>query len=284
MHQAQSRQAVTDVQGRFLRPVSPGLGWYGIPNGPSWQGNSSLWSRWHAIGSTILSQAITRAYEAIQSGILSGRFRPGMRLVERDLAADLGISRTPVREALRQLEADGFVQHRPNAGVAVSLLTEQSMSDLGDLRAHLASMCGRLAARRLDADGRAAVAERCRAVHVYVGRHAAEDFVVTEAFRLVRDAHALLFDLCGNDWLASAFHRTTFGMVMQASYMDATADEWSAIAGYFRTLPEALASGDEALTASLMEAYFRGARHRLLRAHRRGVTVSGVPAERKGSR
>jgi DNA-binding GntR family transcriptional regulator len=230
---------------------------------------------WHAIWRAPLSQAISRAYEAIQGGILSGRFRPGMRLVERDLAADLGISRTPVREALRQLEADGFVQHRPNAGVAVSLLTEQAMSDLGDLRAHLASMCGRLAAQRLDAGGRLAVAERCRAVRDYVGRHAAEDFVVTEAFRLVRDAHALLFDLCGNDWLATAFHRTTFGMVMQASYMDATPDEWSSIDGYFRMLPEALEAQDPDLTAALMEAYFRGARHRLLRAHRRGLTACG---------
>ena len=199
-----------------------------------------------------------------------------MRLVERELAADLGISRTPVREALRQLESDGFVQHRPNAGVAVSLLTEKAMSDLGDLRAHLASMCGRLAAQRLDMDGRAAVAERCRAVRDYVGRHAAEDFVVANAFRLVRDAHALLFDLCGNDWLAAAFHRTTFGMVMQASYLDATPEEWATIAGYFQALPEALVEGDEALTAALMEAYFRGARYRLLRAHRRGVAASYV--------
>lgn len=199
-----------------------------------------------------------------------------MRLVERDLAADLGISRTPVREALRQLEADGFVQHRPNAGVAVSLLTEQAMSDLGDLRAHLAAMCGRLAAQRLDVESRAAVAERCVAVRDYIGRHAAADFVVAEAFRLVRDAHALLFDLSGNDWLAAAFHRTTFGMVMQATYMDATPDEWSAIAGYFRALPDALESGDEALTSSLMEAYFRGARHRLLRAHRRSLAAPGL--------
>lgn len=218
-----------------------------------------------------MSQAITVAYEAIQEGILSGRFPPGTRLVERDLAKEIGVSRTPVREALRQLEVDGFVQHRHNAGVAVAMLTERAMSDLGDLRAHLAAMAGRLAARRLDTAGRAAMGERCLSVSHYISRHAEPDFEVAQAFRLVREAHALLFDLCGNDWLARAFHRTTFAMVMQASYMDASPAEWGAIAAYFTALPAALEDGDEALTSSLMEAYFRGARQRLIRAHRRGM-------------
>ncbi len=217
-----------------------------------------------------MSQAITTAYEAIQEGILSGRFPPGARLVERDIAGELGISRTPVREALRQLGADGFVQHRPNAGVAVSMLTERAMSDLGDLRAHLAAMAGRLAAKRLDAEGRARIATQYGLVATYVARHAEPDFELRQAFRLVRDAHALVFDLCGNDWLARAFHRTTFAMVMQASYMETTPDEWAAIRHYFVALPAALAEGDEELAAALMEAYFRAARFRLLRAHRRG--------------
>lgn len=145
------------------------------------------------------------------------------------------------------------------------------MSDLGDLRAHLAAMAGRLAARRLDAAGRVAIRSRCEAVSAYLARQAEAGFEVPQAFRLVRDAHALRFDLCDNEWLAAAFHRTTFGMVMQASYMDATPGEWAAIAQYFIALPDALDDGDEALTASLMEAYFRGARQRLIRAHRRGV-------------
>lgn len=221
-----------------------------------------------------MSQAIIRAYQAIQEGILSGRFHPGMRLVERDLATELGISRTPIREALRQLEADGFVQHRPNAGVAVSLLTERAMSDLGDLRAHLAAMCGRLAARRLDATAQAAVAERFAAVCRHIARHAEPGFDIQEAFRLVRDAHALLFDSCGNEWLAQSFHRTTFAMVMQASYMNATPGEWAAMAQYFIALPNALQEGDETLAASLMEAYFRGARQRLLRAFRSGIAAA----------
>jgi DNA-binding GntR family transcriptional regulator len=226
-----------------------------------------------------MSQAITTAYESIHEGILSGRFPPGMRLVERDLARELGISRTPVREALRHLEADGFVQHRPNAGVAVSLLTERAMSDLGDLRAHLAAMAGRLAATRLDAAGQEQVAAACARVADYVGRHAAPEFEVTQAFRLVRDTHALLFDLCGNDWLARAFHRTTFAMVMQASYLDATPGEWVTIAQYFTELPQALKERDEALSASLMEAYFRRARQRLMRAHRRGREAARVAEE-----
>jgi DNA-binding GntR family transcriptional regulator len=230
-----------------------------------------------------MSQAITLAYEAIQEGILTGRFRPGARLRERELAAALGISRTPVREALRQLEADGFVKHRPNAGAAVSLLTERAMADLGDLRAHLASMAGRLAARRLDAGGVAEIAALCGAVVACLGRQGDPGFAVKEAFRLVREAHARLFDLAGNEWLAQAFHRTTFGMVMQATYMEASPAEWAGIAHHFSALPSALAERDEALSAALMEAYFRGAKQRLLRAHRRGLAAEAAraPSARK---
>ncbi|WP_136684337.1 GntR family transcriptional regulator [Falsirhodobacter xinxiangensis] len=65
--------------------------------------------------------ATERVYAHIRDQILAGTLRPGARLGEAGIAADLGVSRTPVREALRKLSADGYTDLRPHAGAAVRL-------------------------------------------------------------------------------------------------------------------------------------------------------------------
>lgn len=61
----------------------------------------------------------TSAYEALQAGILSGRIERGTHLRQEVVAAQWGMSQTPVREAFRRLESDGLVEHAPNRGVIV---------------------------------------------------------------------------------------------------------------------------------------------------------------------
>ena len=58
-------------------------------------------------------------YEALQTGIMSGRIAPGEHLRQEDVAAQWGVSQTPVREAFRRLESEGLVEHAPNRGVIV---------------------------------------------------------------------------------------------------------------------------------------------------------------------
>ncbi len=58
-------------------------------------------------------------YEALQTGILAGRIAPGERLRQEEVAAQWGVSQTPVREAFRRLESEGLVEHAPNRGVIV---------------------------------------------------------------------------------------------------------------------------------------------------------------------
>jgi DNA-binding GntR family transcriptional regulator len=68
-----------------------------------------------------------RAYEQIRRAIVEGRFRPGQRLVEKNLGEEFEVSRTPVREALRELEAEGLVVSLPNKGSAVRPLSAQDL-------------------------------------------------------------------------------------------------------------------------------------------------------------
>ncbi|WP_458691293.1 GntR family transcriptional regulator [Nocardia tengchongensis] len=85
---------------------------------------------------------------AIRDDIIRGAYAPGQRLTEDALAEHYGVSRVPVREALRTLEAEGFASSRPYAGVFVAALTEDEAADLLEIRARLEPLCASRAAVR----------------------------------------------------------------------------------------------------------------------------------------
>ncbi len=87
------------------------------------------------------------AYARLLEDIRSGQLLPGTRLRETDLADRLGLSRTPVREAIRMLEADGLVVHLPRQGATVRSLGYAEVVELYEMRAVLEGTAARLAAR-----------------------------------------------------------------------------------------------------------------------------------------
>jgi DNA-binding GntR family transcriptional regulator len=92
------------------------------------------------------------AYAALRQAIVSHELTAGQRLVEAELAEKLGISRSPVREALRRLQQDGLVQLRPREGVYVSSVTVDEVDDVFRIRAALESTAAALAAERATED------------------------------------------------------------------------------------------------------------------------------------
>lgn len=86
--------------------------------------------------------------EEIRAAILSGRLLPGERLKQEQLAADLGVSRIPVREALRVLEAEGFVESSPGRGSRVTTITPADAIEVLEVRGVLEGLAARLAAGR----------------------------------------------------------------------------------------------------------------------------------------
>ncbi|MDJ0995010.1 MAG: GntR family transcriptional regulator [Dinoroseobacter sp.] len=87
------------------------------------------------------------AYVRLLEEIRTGKLTPGDRLLETELAARLGISRTPVREAIRQMEADGLVVHVPRSGARIRTLDYAEVNELYDMRAVLEGTAARLSAR-----------------------------------------------------------------------------------------------------------------------------------------
>jgi len=87
------------------------------------------------------------AYQNLRQAIFSGRFRPGDRLLEGELAASLGISRTPLREAMQRLEAEGLLTAAPRRGLVVTELERDEIAALYAVREVLEGLAGSLAAQ-----------------------------------------------------------------------------------------------------------------------------------------
>jgi DNA-binding GntR family transcriptional regulator len=90
------------------------------------------------------------AYRYLKESILEGHFKPGDRLIERELAAKLNISRTPIREALFRLESQGFVKTVPRKGVVVSNISEDEVIEVFTILSSLEVLAARLAAQKMD--------------------------------------------------------------------------------------------------------------------------------------
>lgn len=102
------------------------------------------------------------ASELIREAILAGRLAPGARLKEQELAQALGISRTPVREALLLLQAEGLIESSPNRGAMVRAYSSEELTDMYELRALLEGHAARLAASRITKDDVSALADSCK--------------------------------------------------------------------------------------------------------------------------
>ncbi|MGD9670341.1 MAG: GntR family transcriptional regulator [Hyphomicrobiaceae bacterium] len=135
--------------------------------------------------------------EQLEDDLATGRLAPGARLDEASLAARFGVSRTPVREMLRQLAAQGLVELRPYRGAIVSSPDPKSLMEMFEVMAELEAMCGRLAARRLTSDGEKELVETLHACE------AAADNGDPDAYYYENERfHRAIYKASGNAFLA----------------------------------------------------------------------------------
>lgn len=87
------------------------------------------------------------AYDTLLRELRMGTFSPGDRLREEDVGARLGLSRTPIREALRRLESDGIVEHRPRVGAVIRVLSHTELVELYEMRIVLERTAAQMAAK-----------------------------------------------------------------------------------------------------------------------------------------
>lgn len=100
-------------------------------------------------------------FNTLRKAILTGELKPGERLMEIHLANQLGVSRTPVREAIHKLEQEGLVIMMPRRGAEVAQITEKSLKDVLEVRRALDALCAELACDRITEEGKRQLLKAC---------------------------------------------------------------------------------------------------------------------------
>jgi DNA-binding GntR family transcriptional regulator len=135
---------------------------------------------------------------ALRNAIINGDYAPGERLTEDRLATDFGVSRNPVREALRVAETDGFVVILPRRGAVVASPTDTAITDIFAVRERLEPLAARLAAERAEPEGVADL----RAL-LDQAREATEREDLVKLAALTSALHVHILELSGNPRLTS---------------------------------------------------------------------------------
>jgi DNA-binding GntR family transcriptional regulator len=205
-----------------------------------------------------------RAYGEIKRGILGGDFPPGSFVAERQLATQLGMSKTPVRAALERLEVEGFVTTSPQLGVLIRDLSVHEVADYYELRAALETYVVRTVAGRLTAEQ----AKRLRA-NLKALAAARDGADVLRAVALDAEFHILFCEFLGNQEVLRVM-----GQLREKSQRVITKVFQSSpgrVAGSYeehRAIAAAVLGGDAARAARLMEEHLEYGKQHLLSPRR----------------
>ncbi|MCI5958771.1 MAG: GntR family transcriptional regulator [Lachnospiraceae bacterium] len=166
-------------------------------------------------------------FNTLRQAILTGELKPGERLMEIHLADRLGVSRTPIREAIRKLELEGLVVMIPRKGAQVAKITEKNLKDVLEVRRALDTLAVRLACKRMDETYKKQLREACDEFAKVVKCSNTKD--ITEAD--VR-FHDIINQSTGNDRLiqlvnnlAEQMYRYRLEYIKDAAYHKRLVDE-----------------------------------------------------------
>ena len=172
-----------------------------------------------------------QVFDKIRSDILNGKYKRGEELVESSIGKELGISRTPVREAIRQLELEGLVQLVPNKGAFVTGISEKDVRDIYLIRARLEGLAARMAAKNITPELLDAIEET-----VVLSEYHAKKEHYEQVCEMDSKFHKLLYKASGSRILEHTltdFHqyvqRVRMASIMKKRRMEKSNDEHDAI-------------------------------------------------------
>jgi DNA-binding GntR family transcriptional regulator len=195
---------------------------------------------------TVLREQIR---ELLLERILKGELQPGHRLVELQIAQELGTSQAPVREALRELQSLGFVEHEPYRGTRVRRITEGELAEIYPVRAALEELAAQEAASKLD--GKVEELEReFEAMREAADRDDLQDLAAHDA-----TFHRLIVEAAGNKVLLDTWRtlRVEARVVVTALKTDIDLQE---LAELHRPLLEALKEGSPEKAGGALRQHF----------------------------
>jgi DNA-binding GntR family transcriptional regulator len=176
--------------------------------------------------------------------ILTGAYGPDERLVEEQLAERLGVSRTPVRQALTMLEAEGLVEIAPNRGATVCSFSIEDVWDIYDLRAVLEGHAARRAAGKITPGELAIMRELTGEMEGLAGRFEDHEEEIRTLVGLNQEFHGIIVEASRNRRLHRLINRTVEIPLMFKAFFWYTPHERVISNHYHRQILEALEKGD----------------------------------------
>jgi DNA-binding GntR family transcriptional regulator len=201
--------------------------------------------------------------EALRDMIVTGEIASGAKVPERTLCQRFGVSRTPLREALKALAAEGLVELQPNRGARVAALTARDVIETLAIVGNLEALAGELACKRLSE----AELQEIRALHhQMLAHHARRDRLAY--FRANQAIHQAIVQASGNAVLAQVYAALS-GRIRRARYAaNLNAARWDEAVGEHEAILAALAARDGPQLAALLRSHLAN----------KGYALAGEPA------
>lgn len=202
-------------------------------------------------------EASDRVYAALLTRISDGELAAGERLYEQALAQALGVSRTPVRDALKRLAAEGLVDTTPNKGAQVISFTAEDAATLYELRAQFEPVACRLSVPRLGESDLAELEDLdARMQEIVAGGHDPAGLTgLNNAF------HAVFVERCGNRHLSIALQALFRPAVVTRTFREYSPRSLERSMQAHQQLVEAALAGDGEWAEAVMRAHILSTRH-----------------------
>lgn len=203
--------------------------------------------------------AAERAYAHLRTAILDGTYAQGVRLPETEVASALGVSRTPVREALRRLVAEGLVVASPNQGVVVAGFSDRDLQDIFALRGMLESYGAACAAERATPDEIEAMRKLAHEIQAEAAGQAPG--YLKRIIDMNGRFHRAVIDAARNERLAAMFVNLIEMPIVARSFNTYTHADLLRSAAHHVEIVQAIAARDTEWAASTMRSHVRAAAH-----------------------
>jgi DNA-binding GntR family transcriptional regulator len=208
-------------------------------------------------------RAVDQAYQTVRDGIISGQYPPSSRITEQEIAEAAGVSRTPVREALRRLHAEGLVEFQANHGAVVTDWSDADADEVFELRAMLESHGASRAALNATPAQRQELRDLAEEQH----RHSLErgEGHLERIGELNSRFHRRLQEAANSPRLARALAALLEAPLIMKTFIKYRPQDLERSAVHHLELVRALEAGDPDWAASVMRSHILAARGALRR-------------------
>ena len=187
-----------------------------------------------------------RVFQKLREDILSGKYKEHEELKEVAIGEELGVSRTPVREAFRQLELEGLLQIVPNKGAYVTSITAKDVKDIYMIRSLLEGLCARLATEKITKEQMEEMEE-----NIYLAEFHAQKGHLDQMAQLDNRFHDILYEACDSKMLEHALKDYHHYVLRVRQKTLATNTRGRASNDEHRQIMEAIKAGDAAKAEQL---------------------------------